>query len=109
MYEAEVARGAAWLDEVAPGWERKIDLSVLNLDSCRQCVCGQVFAEQIGWCDGFRFALNEMADDWALSSQLGFSLGSIDDWDKWDDLGQAWVHLIKERFDSGTLSDQAIA
>lgn len=41
--EARVARGAAWLDEKYPGWYSKIDLSVLDISDCYQCVLGQVY------------------------------------------------------------------
>lgn len=33
--EARVARGAAWLDENKPGWERRIDVGKLNMLDCR--------------------------------------------------------------------------
>ena len=39
-------RGARFLDEVAPGWENRIDLETLSLNDGMQCVCGQVFAEE---------------------------------------------------------------
>jgi hypothetical protein len=38
-----VAAGAAWLDEVEPGWMSLIDLDNLDVASVRRCVCGQVF------------------------------------------------------------------
>lgn len=38
-----VARGAAWLDEKYPQWFSKIDLSILDLGNCTQCVLGQVY------------------------------------------------------------------
>lgn len=41
--EVRVARGAAWLDEKYPGWYSKIDLSVLDISDCYQCVLGQVY------------------------------------------------------------------
>jgi hypothetical protein len=37
-----VERGAAWLDQVAPGWEDKIDPHLLNISSVRDCVLGQL-------------------------------------------------------------------
>lgn len=40
---ARVARGAAWLDEKYPQWFGKIDLSILDLGDCTQCVLGQVY------------------------------------------------------------------
>ena len=52
-----VERGAALLDEHAPGWENVIDLKTLNLSSCEACVCGQVAlaaAEKTLKLDGYR-------------------------------------------------------
>lgn len=37
-----VTAGASWLDERFPGWERKIDLAVLDLGSIEFCMLGQV-------------------------------------------------------------------
>ncbi len=45
---ARVARGAALLDEKRPGWDARIDLAVLDLESCRQCVVGQLFGPEYG-------------------------------------------------------------
>lgn len=42
-----VARGAAWLDEKYPQWFDKIDLSILDLSNCTQCVLGQVYTGAI--------------------------------------------------------------
>ena len=38
-----VARGAAWLDVRYPDWFTAIDLSILDLADCYQCVLGQVY------------------------------------------------------------------
>jgi hypothetical protein len=43
-----VARGAALLDEMKPGWDARVDLAELDLSSCRQCVVGQLFGEEFG-------------------------------------------------------------
>lgn len=42
-YSKSVARGAAWLDKQSPDWYTKINVDRLDLDSNRNCVCGQVF------------------------------------------------------------------
>lgn len=44
---AAVANGMAYLDEVAPGWESKIDLDRLNIGSKFNCVLGQVFGNYL--------------------------------------------------------------
>lgn len=36
------ARGAAYLDDVDPGWYRRLDLEALTLDDGRSCVLGQL-------------------------------------------------------------------
>jgi hypothetical protein len=98
-----VAAGAAWLDQVAPGWERKVDLSVLDLTDPFQCICGQVvplapYVEGL-WHTGGYGDVSEWIH--AQGSHLHiFHLGFVLPADQ-----DAWVSLIKERFDSGLLSD----
>lgn len=43
MAQEAAARGARFLDERRPGWEREIDLSVLDLQSCHDCIIGQLY------------------------------------------------------------------
>lgn len=43
MYEAEIARGMAWLDTHRPGWEQDVNLHQLNMDSPCQCILGQLW------------------------------------------------------------------
>ena len=38
-------RGAAYLDEMDPGWHRRVDADTLELGSGRQCVLGQLHGE----------------------------------------------------------------
>ncbi|MFP4227408.1 MAG: hypothetical protein ACLFTE_01115 [Salinivenus sp.] len=40
-----VARGASYLDEVDPGWYRRVDPHTLSLSSGRHCVLGQLHGE----------------------------------------------------------------
>ncbi|MGH9316350.1 MAG: hypothetical protein ACRD1P_04510 [Thermoanaerobaculia bacterium] len=41
-----VRRGAAYLDEHRPGWEKRVDLDTLDMSSPRHCVLGQAYAEE---------------------------------------------------------------
>lgn len=41
--EQRVAKGAQLLDQHRPGWRDSIKPQTLNIDSCRDCVLGQVF------------------------------------------------------------------
>jgi hypothetical protein len=43
MFEERVRRGAAWLDQVKPGWEQMIDIRQLNLRQFESCTIGQTF------------------------------------------------------------------
>ena len=99
--EARVARGAAWLDSEQPGWERRIDLATLDLqDSCR-CVLGQVFGTELHH-DGFRWALSNLTVPAVIG--LGFDEPPFAA-PSWEELDEAWIALLKERFDTGSLSD----
>lgn len=40
---ARVAKGAAHLDQLRPGWFRDVDTGTLTLSSCQQCVLGQLY------------------------------------------------------------------
>jgi hypothetical protein len=44
--ESAVARGVAWLDQIAPNWRDRVNVNELDLTSATHCVAGQVFAEQ---------------------------------------------------------------
>lgn len=110
--EARVARGAAWLDEHEPGWERRIDLALLALkDSCR-CVLGQVFVDDAAsWSwyeDGFDYAVTHMTID-AVSAGFDIRKGltKAEQARLYAELDEVWISLIKERFDTGNLSDEA--
>ena len=82
-----VVAGAAWLDENEPGWERRVDTSLLNIDDPAQCICGQILKN--GWS-----GVNTYSSEWKQNH------GFLDGPD-----GDQWITLIKERFDSGILSD----
>ena len=43
MFEHEIEKGIAWLDEVSPGWEGEIDLAQLDIMSPYKCILGQLF------------------------------------------------------------------
>lgn len=45
MYEEQVKKGAAWLDEMSPGWYKAIDLGRLDLSAYDHCALGQTFGE----------------------------------------------------------------
>ncbi len=91
--ESHVAAGAAWLDREAPGWERKINFETLDISDPRHCITGQVFGASFGYLD---VCMRLRRTTRASMTTLGF----VDAEDK-----DAWVALVKHRFDTGTLSD----
>lgn len=42
-YMARVQKGAALLDEKRPGWEKEIDIGILDIMDGRWCVLGQLY------------------------------------------------------------------
>ena len=42
-FTADIAAGMEFLDRLDPGWVKKIDTKLLDLESGHACVCGQVF------------------------------------------------------------------
>ena len=98
MFEAEVARGAAWLDARSSGWERRVDLGRLDLTDCGECVLGHVFG-------GYYTGLNQAGYDFD-PVRHGFALPLDTPRTTWQSLTDTWAALIKERFDSGNLSDE---
>lgn len=126
MYEAEIARGAAWLDENKPGWERLIDPSMLEMKEPCRCILGQVFEQEacelsdgnIRW-DGYSLALHQvygltfMPSSWAIGH--GFNIDDPDPSDEKGDYAELvmkafrqleteWIAFVKDRFNRGALS-----
>jgi hypothetical protein len=42
-YTEAMAKGLALLDETIPDWFNQIDLTSLDMHSCKSCVMGQLF------------------------------------------------------------------
>jgi hypothetical protein len=83
------------MDEHYPGWERKIDLATLDIGDPSQCVCGQVVSN--GMPGGYSRVISILEFQGGNPAELGFAHPCD---------GDAWVALIKERFDTGMLSDR---
>lgn len=110
--DALVANGAEFLDEMAPGWEHKLNFQSLEMSGPCRCVLGQVFFDEavqknVTATDidgtrqpsGFYWAINELES--FDTSLYGFD---YDEEVGWIALRDAWVALVKNRFDTGALS-----
>ena len=106
--EARVASGAAWLDEPWPGWERCIDVGRLDLNSDYECVLGQIAHRRIAPKTPFFRACRQLP---GLLRDYGFAADLYEPDDDYEvpRIERAWERLIKERFDSGALSDEVPA
>jgi hypothetical protein len=102
-----VARGAAWLDMVRPGWEGLIVLDTLNIRSPYNCVAGQVFDPDAGDYTGYTWCRLHMFG--GASEQLEARVQSYNSLVAYgldtthtggvtmDNLTAAWKSLISER------------
>lgn len=118
-----VERGAAWLDDVRPGWYLEIDVADLDLQNSRRCVLGQL-AVQIAEENGvslddhvtgydaivYGAAYTDLecilqfrragapaygsAGEWSLDH--GFRAGCL----SYRDLDDLWIKAIKRRVDA---------
>lgn len=115
-----VARGAAFLDEVAPGWESKVDLGTLRLSNSVDCICGQVwggkgeagyyFFERTLASEGIAWLNARGINTLYAATAFGFDIEVTVDRrvstteHHWSALQDAWTALIKTRYDLGELS-----
>lgn len=103
-----VARGAAHLDVVRPGWFNDIDTGTLTLSSGCRCTLGQVFGDYheglkaMGWCNYF----NGVPDN-APQRTHGFTIGiKPKESPEWMLLQDAWIEAIADRRLSTTVDVQ---
>jgi hypothetical protein len=96
--EAQVARGAALLDEKLPGWDQRIDLDNLDLGNKCNCVLGQEFDDDdaVGPLEfGYDAGLRELfAGDDDKAVDHGFLAA---DYEPHDQLTAEWRRVILAR------------
>lgn len=84
--QSRVKVGAALLDEKAPGWRRRINLTALEQSSGFNCVVGQTFGDYITGC---RILFGE-----TINMELKCSHGYSNENNDWDELTEAWRQEI---------------
>jgi hypothetical protein len=89
---ANVERGAAFLDEHVPGWEKKVDIEVLSLANPSYCVLGQVF--RVNQHPAYGRGLRKLGLDYKGSKRYGFNIRPNQ---RFDRLTAAWQRLIANR------------
>ncbi len=71
-YSLRVARGVEFLDKVYPGWDSKIALGRLAMETCDKCILGQLYGD---YYRGFREILVSFpATIMYKSADFGFTL-----------------------------------
>jgi hypothetical protein len=114
-FKAQVARGCELLDLIEPGWEKRVDPSILDLDDRTSCVLGQVYADK-SELTGYDYKVKTHMTEHGLSpSEHGFDLtseqrawlsGSVNYIElallplvsrAWEHLSATWADEIRER------------
>ena len=85
--EERVQRGMALLDDKNPGWERKIDLHILNMEDCHACILGQLYTE---YSLGFKPLAIWSGHPYGFNSSFYYH-----------ELTSAWKEAIRQRLDRG--------
>jgi hypothetical protein len=86
-----VARGAAFLDKRYPGWQDQVDLTRLDIDSCYQCVLGQLYGS-------FTQGSNSLGIGYEKCARMGMdSKGLVRSKEEFPKLTRAWVREIMFR------------
>lgn len=117
FYAHAVAQGAAFLDQHTPGWERRIDVACLDMNSHTSCIAAQAFEMSFDvFCHTYFHDAPEYVQDELISLGLTTPSPSDADIEPVDDilafmmscfaaLGECWIQLLKERYNSGLLEE----
>jgi hypothetical protein len=90
MFEAEVKNGIRLLDEKVPGWAKRINLAKLDMESCHNCILGQLF----GLYETGLYAIGAVISNTKENTEEGFFCHKEEDSDK---LKEVWRTEIKKR------------
>ena len=91
--KARVEAGAKFLDEKHPGWENKINLETLAMNSSWRCILGQLYGSFAYGVKGL--GLTGLAQETALGFNL--VMEAMEALPTFKDLAQAWTALILKR------------
>jgi hypothetical protein len=99
MFEAEIERGIAWLDEVNPDWRDKINLGTLALSSLDHCVLGQVFGS---YEEGIRIAFPNLVNTRPFTGSYAEAAARAESYQWAARHGFGWAHGYPGGFGSLT-------
>lgn len=109
-----VQRGAAYLDEVDPGWHRRVDVETLELGDGQQCVLGQLHGEfRLGLGRSHLLTLSSAPRTSLSPVAYGFKCvnGVSDEWQArdYDLLTAAWRSAVRQRQQADAPPDDVVA
>lgn len=99
VIEKSVERGAAYLDRVNPGWDKRIDLDNFSIGTYERCVLGQLHG-------GYQKGMGVLGLGPREAWRCGFDLSPLARWPSWrifatrsgfDELNARWRELILAR------------
>lgn len=74
---ARVAKGAAHLDQVRPGWAQQIDVGRLTMHACDRCIIGQLGQGKYKPCRDFGVPSDEGTEPYGFYVSFNDGGGSI--------------------------------
>lgn len=89
MFETQIAKGMALLDQKRPGWETEINLNRLDISHCYHCVLGQIYGE-------FAYGINTLEIEEDAARFYGFAYPNSM---QWDQLTNEWRAAIAQRLE----------
>ncbi len=104
MYQDRVARGAKLLDARKPDWFRLVVLDWLSMDSCDDCILGQVYGHFLDGCVKLgnalmhREAVVEFGFDLPAAGRYALGPEALD---RFEQLADAWRVEIRRRLEAG--------
>jgi hypothetical protein len=107
--QERVATGAKALDVIEPGWEAKINLVTLNLNSPDHCVLGQLYGNYYAAPEALRSFARRRLGFWAVSddgTEEAWENGKIGE--EYRELTAAWRNLILARRGEAINDDEVI-
>jgi hypothetical protein len=92
-----VARGVALMDEVKPGWDRRINLARLDIGCANNCIVGQVFGHfnkgSVEHHLGLRY---RETPRYGFAGRLR-TFGEKKMFAEWEELTREWARVVMER------------